>query len=142
MRIPKKLSDVYPASVHKDRHGEWAFNTAWKPLAPVPALAGWLRAIRHGHKRVHEGLGLDLPILVMRSGTSRLDLTAWTPDAMTADTVLDVGHIQRWGPSLGRDVEILTIPDGMHDLTLSAEPVRERVFAGMDRWLGERGVAR
>ena len=39
----------------------------WKPLVAYPITAGWLRAIRAGHRRVRQGLALAVPILVLHS---------------------------------------------------------------------------
>lgn len=133
--LPERLSDVYPKSIHRDAHGEWEFNTDWKPLARVPIYAGWFRAIRRGHSRIHKGLDVRCPVLLMRSDTSRLELDAWKPEAMTADTVLDVAQMETWAPALGQNVKTIAIPDGMHDLFLSPQPVRDRAFAEMDAWL-------
>lgn len=135
--LPDKISSVYPQSIHKDAHGEWDFNTDWKPLAAVRIRAGWFRAIRRGHARLHRGLDVRVPVLVMHSGTSRLDRDRWSPEAMTADTVLDVAQMERWAPSIGPNVATRTIPGGMHDLFLSAEAVRSRAFAVMDAWLDD-----
>lgn len=135
MPIPKKLSDVYPASVHRDRHGEWQFNTDWKPLVPVPALAGWFRTVRRGHARLQRGLDLHIPTLVMRSDKSLLGLKEWTPEAMQADVVLDVAHMEKWAPQLGADVTVAVVKDGIHDLFLSPEPARQRAFETLDTWL-------
>jgi alpha-beta hydrolase superfamily lysophospholipase len=55
---------------------------------------------------------------------------------MAADTVLDVEQIVRRAPRLGRHVTIIRFEGGLHDLVLSAEPVRDRVFAEMRSWLG------
>jgi alpha-beta hydrolase superfamily lysophospholipase len=49
--------------------------------------------------------------------------------------VLDVEHIARWAPSLGRHVTVVRIEGAVHDLTLSTAPVRRRVFHELDRWL-------
>ncbi len=134
--IPAGVEPAYGESLHVDYHGEWAFNTAWKPVRGSTVRIGWLRAIRRGHARLHKGLDLRMPVLVMHSDKSRLGLEEWSPEAMTADTVLDVGHISRWSTAIGWHVTTATIGDGMHDLFLSPEPVRNRVFTVMDEWLG------
>jgi alpha-beta hydrolase superfamily lysophospholipase len=133
--LPEKLGAVYPESIHRDHRGEWAFDTAWKPVAEVPIHAGWLRAIRRAHARLHRGLEVGVPVLVMHSDRSLLHQDAWSPAAMATDTVLDVADMERWAPALGRNVTTVTIPGGMHDLFLSAEPVRAHAFAVMDDWL-------
>jgi alpha-beta hydrolase superfamily lysophospholipase len=57
---------------------------------------------------------------------------------MTTDTVLDVADMIRFAPKLGRDVTIREIPDGMHDLFLSAEPARTKALTEIDAWLADR----
>jgi len=133
--LPEKLGAVYPESIHADHRGEWRFNTDWKPVAEMPIHAGWLRAIRRGHGRLHRGLDVRVPVLVMHSDRSLLDQDTWTPAAMTADTVLDVADMERWAAAIGQNVTTVAIPGGMHDLFLSAEPVRNHAFAVMDDWL-------
>lgn len=127
---------TYGDSIHLSRSGDWEFDLRWKPLMGFPVLAGWLRAVRRGHRRLHRGLGLEAPVLVLRSARSALGLRAFVPEALTTDTVLDVEHMERWAPSLGPDVTVRAFEGGMHDLLLSAEPVRERVLAEVDAWLG------
>ncbi|MEV4420105.1 alpha/beta hydrolase [Patulibacter sp. NPDC049589] len=126
---------TYGDSVHLSRNGDWEFDLRWKPLMGFPVRAGWLRAVRRGHRRLQRGLGLPVPILVLRSARSVLGLRQFGPEAMTADTVLDVEHMTRWAPALGPDVTVRAIDDGMHDLLLSAAPVRERVLIEIDDWL-------
>lgn len=134
--LPQGLDSVYAQSIHESAHGEWAFNTDWKPLVPQPVYLGWLAAVRRAQARLHRGLDVRVPVLVMRSDRSLLRPRAWAPEAMRADTVLDVAQMERWAPSLGQNVTTATIPGGMHDLFLSAPPVREHAFAVMDAWLG------
>ncbi|MDO9409364.1 alpha/beta hydrolase [Patulibacter sp.] len=126
---------TYGDSVHNSRNGDWEFDLRWKPLMGFPVRAGWLRAVRRGQRRLHRGLGLQVPVLVLRSSRSELGLRAFAPSAMSADTVLDVEHMTRWAPSLGPDVTVEAVQDGMHDLLLSAAPVRERALAAIDEWL-------
>jgi alpha-beta hydrolase superfamily lysophospholipase len=128
---------VYGPSLHRDHHGEWDFDLRWKPMAGFPVRAGWLRAVRRGHARVHRGLDVGVPVLVLHSGRSLLGAREWIPEAMHADTVLDVMQIARWAPKIGRQVTVVRIEDGLHDVFLSAEPVRERALAVVDSWLQE-----
>jgi alpha-beta hydrolase superfamily lysophospholipase len=136
--IPQELKGVYPQSIHKAAHGEWDFNTAWKPLTPQPVRFGFLAAVRRAHAELHRGLDLQLPILMMHSDKSLLGVTEWSPEVMRADTVLDVAQMDQWAPKLGSDLTTVVIPDGLHDLVLSAAPVRTRVFAEMEAWLDRR----
>jgi alpha-beta hydrolase superfamily lysophospholipase len=132
--LPMSLSDAYGKSIHADHNGQWQYDLAWKPLTGFPPRAGWLAGIRVAHAKLHRGLDLTMPILVacsMRTYRGR----EWTPEAHHADAVLDPAHIAQWAPALGRHVTVVRIQDGMHDLTLSDLPARERLFAELDRWL-------
>ncbi|GAB2985441.1 alpha/beta hydrolase [Saccharothrix stipae] len=131
------LGPVYGESIHRDHQGEWDFDTAWKPIEAFPVHAGWLRAIRRGHARLHRGLDVRPPVLLLRSARSHLHAKRWTPEAMTADTVLDVEHMRQWGPKIGKRVTIVPVEGGMHDLFLSAEPVRRRALAEVDEFLDQ-----
>ena len=53
-----------------------------------------------------------------------------------SDAVLNASHIARLAPRLGRRVTCLRIEDAMHDLVLSARPVRKQVYDELGRWLG------
>jgi alpha-beta hydrolase superfamily lysophospholipase len=132
--IPRGVSLAYGHSIHADHHGEWRYDLAWKPLNGFPVRMAWLAAIRSAHAQLHQGLDIQVPVLVACSSRSYRRAT-WAEAAMTADAVLDVEHIAGYASRLGRHVTIVRVDGGMHDLTLSAAPVRERVFAELDRWL-------
>ncbi|SHG10106.1 alpha/beta hydrolase [Streptoalloteichus hindustanus] len=139
--LPKGLSPVYGQSIHVDHHGEWDFRTEWKPIEGFPVRAGWLRAIRRGQARLHRGLDVRVPVLVLHSARSivgsarRRREKRWQDDVLRADTVLDVAQIARWAPRIGRRVTTTPIEGGMHDLFLSAEPVRRHALSEVDTWL-------
>jgi alpha-beta hydrolase superfamily lysophospholipase len=128
------LADAYGRSIHADHHGEWRYDLAWKPLAGFPVRAAWLTAIRSAHTRLHAGLDIGAPILIGCSTRSYRRAT-WSEGAMSADAVLDVGHIAGHACRLGRHVTVVRFEGAMHDLALSAAPTRERVFGELDRWL-------
>lgn len=135
----RKLGSVYGHSLHREHHGEWDFDLAMKPLEGFPVRAGWFRAVRRGHRRLHRGLRVPVPVLVLRSSRSALRAPAWSPEVMRADAVLDVEHMSRFAPRLGRDVTVVEVEDAMHDVFLSAEPVRRRALDLVDAWLADRG---
>ena len=56
---------------------------------------GWLRAIRTGHARVHHGLAIDVPVLVLSSDRSH-NPVEMDEDVHRTDIVLDVHQIRRW----------------------------------------------
>jgi alpha-beta hydrolase superfamily lysophospholipase len=132
--IPRTVSGLYGRALHKDYEGEWDYNLKWKPVDSFPVYAGWLRAIRRGHARLHRGVNVGAPILMLSSGSSGYPKDV-DETAMSTDIVLDVEQMWRWAPKLGRHLTMVRIEGGIHDLTLSREPVRKRVFEEVDRWL-------
>lgn len=138
--VPGGLSDLYPMSIHRDHRGEWAFDTALKPIEGVPVRVGWLHAIRRAQRRVHRGLDVRCPVLVMCAAASSAP-SGWDDVLMRTDSVLDVERIARYATRLGPHVTCIRIEDGMHDLVLSAAPVRARVYAELERWLEAYGPA-
>jgi alpha-beta hydrolase superfamily lysophospholipase len=132
--VPLSLSPVYGKSLHTDHHGEWTYDLTWKPLTGFPVRAGWLQAIRSGQRRLRAGLDIHVPVLLACS-TNTYRGSRGRTTAAAADAVLDVEHMVRWAPRLGRRVTLVRIASGMHDLTLSPAPVRAELFAELDRWL-------
>ncbi|MEU6998569.1 alpha/beta hydrolase [Nonomuraea sp. NPDC046570] len=131
--LPVGVSTVYGQSLHRDHGGEWDYDLEWKPLGGFPVHGMWLAAIRRAHRRLHRGLAVDVPVLVLTSAKG-MRLRVFTPEARTADLVLDPRQIARWSTSIGSHVTCVRIPEGLHDLVLSAEPVRKQVFDEIDRW--------
>ena len=133
MTIPRDVSGFYARSLHRDHDGEWDFDLAWKPLESWPIYAGWLRAVRRGHARVHAGLRVDGPILVLTSARSghpkQYDRTC-----SSTDIVLDVEQIWTWAHRLGEQVTVVRVDGALHDVLLSRQTVRETAFAQVDRW--------
>ncbi|MFT4187541.1 MAG: alpha/beta hydrolase [Aeromicrobium sp.] len=132
LNLPK--TSVYGKSLHKDFGGEWDYDLEWKPLGGCAVTYGWLNAIRRGHARLHRGLDVGVPSLVLRSdktwfGSRRL------PQADISDVVLDARQIGRWVGCLGGAVTSLPIADARHDVFLSRQPAREAAYAAVDRWL-------
>jgi alpha-beta hydrolase superfamily lysophospholipase len=132
--IPRNVSGLYCKSLHKDYQGEWDFNLEWKPLDSFPVYAGWLRAIRRGHARLHRGTDLRCPILMLSSDRSAHP-REWDDSVTSTDIVLDVEQMWRWAPKLGRHVTMVRVEGGMHDLSMSPEPARKVYFEQIDRWL-------
>lgn len=131
--IPFGLGTVYGESLHADHHGEWSYNLSWKPLAGFPVRAGWLNAIRNAQRQLRAGLAIPVPVLLACS-TRTFRGSKWHDSAALADAILDVEHMVRWAPRLGRHVTLVRFDGGMHDLTLSGPAVREQVFTEAGRW--------
>ena len=131
---------VYSMTLRRDHHGEWDFNLLWKPMDNFPVRAGWLRAIRNGHARLHRGLAIGVSVLVLRSSRSVLHPSQWSPELMNADIVLDVDDMVAHAAKLGDQVSVVAVENGMHDLFLSAAPVRANTFKLIENWI-ESSVA-
>ncbi len=121
LKDPKGLRRDYAKSLHKDYGGEWDFDLRLKPLDGFPLYFGWVGAALAAHAKVHAGLSLTCPVLVMHSDE--------------ADIVLGWRHIAKWSPRLGNDVTVQQFPGGLHDLVLSRLPIRESVFSALFAWL-------
>lgn len=136
MRVPVPLGGVNALSLHKDHHGEWDFSLDWKPVTGLPVHMGWLGGVVKAQARVRRGLRIDAPIL-SASSTTTYRGHGWTPAAQKADAVLDADVIATLAPRLGRDVTVVRIPEGMHDLALSGEAARMRLFKEIGEWLDD-----
>ncbi|WP_327105176.1 alpha/beta hydrolase [Nonomuraea glycinis] len=132
--LPLGISTVYGESLHRDHHGEWDYDLELKPLGGFAVHAMWLAAIRRAQRRLHAGLSVDVPVLVLSSATG-LRVRDFVPEVRSADIVLDPRQIARWSASIGPHVTSVRVAGGVHDLVLSAEPVRKQVFAEIDRWM-------
>ena len=66
--------------------------------------------------------------------TESSDPKAWDDVLFRTDSVLDVTAISRLSERLGDQLTRIRIQDGMHDLVLSAAPVRERVYRELFTW--------
>lgn len=133
LAIPREVSGFYAMSLHEDHHGEWPFDLAWKPLESWPVHAGWLRAVRRGHARLHRGLDLDFPILVVTSAASSRP-REWDESCTSTDTVLDVRLIRKWAHTLGGHVTLVPVEGALHDVTMSRAEVRKVAFDQIARW--------
>ena len=133
--VPRTVSGVYVEAIHQDFKGEWDFDLTWKPKESFTVHAGWLRAIRIGHRTVHKGIDVGAPVLTLCSTRSTTP-EEWTEDAAATDIVLDVKQIAKWAHQLGRRVTVVRLEGAMHDVFLSRKDVRDAAFGALDRWLG------
>jgi alpha-beta hydrolase superfamily lysophospholipase len=125
---------VYGQTLHVNGTGEWDYDLDLKPLAGFPVTFGWISAIRRGHAQVHRGLGIDVPVLVLRSARSHPSGT-YTPMSDHVDLVIDTAQIGRWGGSLGSQVTDVPIEGARHDVFLSLPEPRARAYEALDAWL-------
>jgi alpha-beta hydrolase superfamily lysophospholipase len=86
-----------------------------------------VRAILQGHQKVAAGLGIGVPILVLASTTTDFS-RRWHEGLRAVDSVLDVEQIAARAVRLGPHVTVVRIPEGLHDVTLSAPQVRQQAL--------------
>ena len=127
-------SGGYGLTLHQAYHGEFDYNLEWKPLGGFPVTVGWIHAIRRGQARLHRGLDIGVPNLVLRSDHSVAE-TAGTEVLQRGDAVLDVAHIARWAGCLGNRTTSVPVIDAKHDVFLSLAEPRAAAYAELDRWL-------
>ena len=131
-----RLPDLgfYNRVLHASHGGEWDYDLELKASPSPPVRVGWLRAILQGQRRVAAGLSMPMPVLVLAS-TRTLFSRRWSEDLRVVDSVLDVEQIAARAVRLGRHVTVVRVEEGLHDLLLSAEPVRRRVLEEIARFL-------
>lgn len=124
----------YMQSIHKSEYGEWDFSLDYRPIVGFPVYAGWGRAISKAHQRVHSGLSIQCPVLLLSSDKSLRD-ESYNEGYQSADTVLNVQHMKDNLHNLGNDVTHIQIQDGLHDLVLSRQDMRENFLSELFNWL-------
>jgi len=131
-----RLPDLgfYARTLHSTLGGEWDYNLELKSTPSPPVRVGWLRAILLGHQRVAAGLDITAPVLLLASAGTDFS-RRWHEGLRIVDTVLDVEQIAARSVRLGRHVTVVRIPEGMHDLLLSASHVRESALEEIGRFL-------
>jgi alpha-beta hydrolase superfamily lysophospholipase len=139
MRTLPPAVTTYGGTLHVSGTGEWDFDLALKPLEGFPVTFGWLNAIRRGHARLHRGLDVGVPSLVLRSERTHFS-TAYSPADDRADTVLDVRQIARWAGCLGGETTVVPIADARHDVFLSLPEVRKQAYERVGSWLDDHGL--
>ena len=139
LKFPSELNKWYVPSLHKSMHGEWDFNLEWKqPTYPLVRLS-FVRAIYEAQKEIHQGVSLNVPALVMHSDQTK-NPKKWHRYAQTTDVILDVKHIDKYARKMKGDITISKIKNGLHDLVLSEQPVRENVYQQLFDWLALKGL--
>ncbi len=138
---PLKLppGNGYGSSLHVSEHGEWDYDLDWKPIGGFPITFGWINAIRRGHARLHKGLDVGVPSLVLRS-TRSSSAPVWTPEVDELDAVLDTRQISRWSGCIGNEVTAVPITRARHDVFLSNDEPRAEAYRVLDRWLHDHDL--
>ncbi|MCW2556875.1 MAG: alpha/beta hydrolase [Mycobacterium sp.] len=132
--IRKPTPGGYGSSLHRDYSGEFEYNLDWKPLGGFPVTFGWINAIRRGQARLHRGLDVGVPNLILRSDHSVKE--APDPELIQrGDAVLDVAQIARWSGCVGNHTTVAPITDAKHDVFLSLSAPRAAAYRELDGWL-------
>lgn len=132
--IRKPTPGGYGTSLHRDFSGEFDYDLTWKPVGGFPVTFGWINAVRRGHARLHRGLDVGVPNLILRSDHS---VEERDPAALqSGDAVLDVRQIARWAGCVGgTHTTVAPIVDAKHDVFLSLPQPRAAAYDELDRWL-------
>jgi len=134
VQVDGGFSPLYGLSLHKDFHGEWVYNLAWKPNVAPRVNCGWVRAIHLGHKRMKAGICIEKPLLVIHSLRS-VSEKKWSDRMFSGDAVLNVKDMDRQAARIQGDCQVTVIEGALHDVVLSRKPVREEVYAALFSWL-------
>lgn len=126
----------YGTTLHRDYHGEFDYDLQWKPVGGFPITLGWLNAIRRGHARLHRGLDVGVPNLILRSDHTVRE-TSDAASMQRGDAVLDVTQIARRAGCIGNRSTIVPIRDAKHDVFLSLPEPRQAAYRQLDRWLDD-----
>ncbi|MGB0436260.1 MAG: alpha/beta hydrolase [Mycobacterium sp.] len=137
----------YGITLHRDYHGEFDYDLTWKPIGGFPVTFGWIHAIRRGQARLHRGLDVGVPNLVLRSDRSVREVGDAPEDIAgvegigaiemmrRGDAVLDVKQIARWAGCIGNRTTIAPITEAKHDVFLSVPDSRAQAYAELHSWL-------
>ena len=93
-----------------------------------------MRAILLGHQRVAAGLDIRVPILVLASAKTEF-ARRWHEGLRVVDSVLDVEQTAARAVRLGPHVTVVRVPEGLHDVTLSALRVRTQALDEIGRFV-------
>jgi alpha-beta hydrolase superfamily lysophospholipase len=131
LKVPELTN--YWRSISRDGDGEWDLDPHLRPPSSWPIRAGWIRAVLNGHAQVARGLDIKVPILLLASATSTVAVT-WNESMKTSDSVLDVNLMVQRGLLLGPQVTVCRFDHALHDVLLSAKPVRRLVYGKLEQW--------
>ena len=137
LKFLSELNKFYVTSLHKSLKGEWDFNLDWKPMQYPMVYLSFVHAIFEAQKEIHHGIQLNIPVMVMHSARTTYP-RKFNHDAQSSDVILNVKHISKYAKKIQGDVKIISIQDGLHDLILSAQPVRAQVYHTLFEWLEQK----
>jgi alpha-beta hydrolase superfamily lysophospholipase len=136
--VRKPTPGGYGTSLHRDYAGEFDYDLTWKPVGGFPVTFGWINAVRRAHARLHRGLDVGVPNLILRSDHSVNEARGVTDKTaiQKGDAVLDVAQIARWAGCVGgTHTTVAPIVDAKHDVFLSLSAPRAASYRELERWL-------
>ena len=133
--VRKPSAGGYGSTLHRDYGGEFDYDLQWKPLGGFPVTFGWLNAVRRAQARLHRGLDVGVPNLILRSDHSVAEDSAHPESIQRGDAVLDVRQIARWAGCVGNHTTVVPIADAKHDVFLSLPEPRATAYQELGRWL-------
>lgn len=131
-----KLEDGYAKSIHQSGYGEWDYDLSLKPFKSFAITFGWMRGLNKAQKKVHRGLDINCPVLVLYSSDS-VPPGKYHDNMHTADAVLNVTDIEKYAQNLGKNVSRVKVAGGTHDLALSNKEAREYYFQSILEFLNQ-----
>lgn len=137
LKFPSELNKWYVVSLHKDLQGEWDFSLEWKKKTYPKVYLSFVRAIFEAQKEIHHGVQLNIPSLIMHSHKTTYP-KKFNQDAQSTDVILEVKDIIKYANKIQGDVSVMSIQNGLHDLVLSAPPVRAQVYQQLFAWLAQK----
>ncbi len=126
------ISQLYNDSLHANYKGEWNYYRTIKEKGFI--YLTWLLGVSKAFEILEKGLNLSLPILILHSDKS-IYPKKWTEDILKSDVILNVKDMKRIGPTLGKNVTLEEIKDGIHDIYLSKLPARTAAINKTINWL-------
>lgn len=137
--FPSRLNRFYVPSLHVSYHGAWNFNLEWKKPTYHLVRLSFVHAIHEAQKKIHQGVKLSIPALIMHSAKSSYPLR-FNHDAQSTDVILEVKDIIKYANKISGDITLSSIQEGLHDLVLSEKPVREQVYTTLFNWLNSKNI--
>ena len=134
--LPSVDPGLYTRTVSNQFEGEWDYDLSWRPVNGFKVTTGFLNAVFNAQARVKKGLELDMPVLALLSSHNYL-LPRWHDSATSSDVALNVQAVAHRCIDLGRDLHLHRLPGALHDVFLSAPPVRAQAYMQLGSWLAE-----
>ncbi|CAF2057262.1 unnamed protein product [Rotaria magnacalcarata] len=137
LHLTKDIDDNwYNRTIHVSSRGEWDFDISKKPIDKIRAHGVSFAAIHRAQQELmSKGSCIKCPILSMCSHRSLKPDANWRDEYTQADLLLNVPTMRQAVSTVGSQITICEIENGIHDIFLSSAPVREKAFKLMFRWL-------